>query len=336
MDLLLILLLCLASLQRVQGQIQNLYEVSGTVKVNPQRVTMAGFSSGAIFAHQFHVIHSSLLRGVGLLCGGLYGTFNGSIWEAPARTRPATVDVPAVQDEVRARANKGEIESLDHLENSKVFIFHGKLDRVIRAGNSDKVNQFYQGFLSDAANIRMVRGPYMVHIWPTAIDTNSDRCDAVGLPYFDNYIRNCQYDVIGDMLQHFYGPPSVELAAEEPSSILRRFNQSMFTDATSLMDTVGTIYIPSRCQEEGAECGLHLVLHGCFQGRQAIGDVLATKTEHFYWADVYNVILVFPQIVSSRRNSGSCWDVEGYTGPDYDIKHGKQVEAVKGIIEAFL
>merc|ERR1712227_473911 len=37
--------------------------------VNPNSITLGGFSSGAAFATQFHVGYSSFVKGVGLWCG---------------------------------------------------------------------------------------------------------------------------------------------------------------------------------------------------------------------------------------------------------------------------
>src|SRR6187549_1547401 len=36
-------------------------------------VTVSGLSSGAFFAHQFHVAFSSLVKGAGIVAGGPYG-----------------------------------------------------------------------------------------------------------------------------------------------------------------------------------------------------------------------------------------------------------------------
>ncbi|CAG0900103.1 unnamed protein product [Cyprideis torosa] len=40
--------------------------------IDPKSVTISGFSSGGAFAHQFHVIHSSLVNGVGVFGGATY------------------------------------------------------------------------------------------------------------------------------------------------------------------------------------------------------------------------------------------------------------------------
>ena len=41
-------------------------------KLGPAGVTVSGISSGAFFAHQFHVAYSGLVKGAGMVAGGLY------------------------------------------------------------------------------------------------------------------------------------------------------------------------------------------------------------------------------------------------------------------------
>src|SRR4051794_41269407 len=41
-------------------------------KLDPGGVTVSGISSGAFFAHQFHVAYSGLVKGAGMVAGGLY------------------------------------------------------------------------------------------------------------------------------------------------------------------------------------------------------------------------------------------------------------------------
>src|SRR3954467_11878831 len=41
--------------------------------LEPGSVTVSGISSGAFFAHQFHVAYSSLVTGAGIVAGGPYG-----------------------------------------------------------------------------------------------------------------------------------------------------------------------------------------------------------------------------------------------------------------------
>jgi hypothetical protein len=41
-------------------------------KLDPGSVTVSGLSSGAFFAHQFHIAYSSFVKGAGMVDGGLY------------------------------------------------------------------------------------------------------------------------------------------------------------------------------------------------------------------------------------------------------------------------
>jgi hypothetical protein len=42
------------------------------VKLDPTAITVSGISSGAFFAHQFHVAFSGLVKGAAMVAGGLY------------------------------------------------------------------------------------------------------------------------------------------------------------------------------------------------------------------------------------------------------------------------
>src|SRR5262249_28458180 len=42
-------------------------------KLDARAITVSGISSGAFFAHQFHIAYSGLVKGVGMVAGGPYG-----------------------------------------------------------------------------------------------------------------------------------------------------------------------------------------------------------------------------------------------------------------------
>src|SRR6188472_1210286 len=48
-------------------------EKLGSYPVDPARVSISGISSGAFMANQFHIAHSALIMGAGIVAGGLYG-----------------------------------------------------------------------------------------------------------------------------------------------------------------------------------------------------------------------------------------------------------------------
>src|SRR4051812_37555001 len=45
----------------------------GSYPVDANKVSISGISSGAFMANQFHVAHSALIMGAGMVAGGLYG-----------------------------------------------------------------------------------------------------------------------------------------------------------------------------------------------------------------------------------------------------------------------
>src|SRR3954471_7708961 len=45
----------------------------GSYPVDPAKVSISGISSGAFMANQFHIAHSDLIMGAGIVAGGLYG-----------------------------------------------------------------------------------------------------------------------------------------------------------------------------------------------------------------------------------------------------------------------
>ncbi|MDR3323541.1 MAG: PHB depolymerase family esterase, partial [Zoogloeaceae bacterium] len=59
------------------------------LKADAKNVTVSGLSSGAFMAVQFHVAHSSVVRGVGVLAGGPYYCAQGSAgWAIPSCMSP--------------------------------------------------------------------------------------------------------------------------------------------------------------------------------------------------------------------------------------------------------
>ncbi|CAG0898734.1 unnamed protein product, partial [Cyprideis torosa] len=245
-----------------------------TTTVDRSKVTIGGFSSGACFAHQFHIIHSKTISGVGL----------------------------------------------------------------VASRNSVNVKRVYRAFLP-RSDIQLTLRRGVSHVWPTTLSQNDNVCFGFafqqilsgGIPY-----RNCGYDTVYHMFTHLYGPTTAARPAA-PSGVLRQFDQTPFNPVLSAMDSIGTVYIPEQC-ENGATCKLHFGLHGCQHGRSNIGDVIATNTEYMLWADVWDVILVFPNVKNTALpiNPAGCWDVMSYTGLNYSVRSGKQVRAVKAMMDTFL
>ena len=103
------------------------------------------------------------------------------------------------------------------------------------------------------------------------------------------------------------------------------------------MDSSGYLYVPRACTTGAGNhfkinndddnlknnfqaCKLHVVLHGCSQGKYLIGTIFADKTGYNQVADANNIIILYPQAKSSLlTNPNGCFDWWGYTNANYGI-----------------
>ena len=100
------------------------------------------------------------------------------------------------------------------------------------------------------------------------------------------------------------------------------------------MNETGFVYVPSACAA-GATCNVHVVFHGCNQTIEQIGNAFYTRTGYNEWADTNNLLILYPQTKqnSAQSNSGGCWDIWGLDDPNYHTKQGRQMLAIKGMID---
>ena len=162
------------------------------------------------------------------------------------------------------------------------------------------------------------------------------------------------YDQPWAILSHIYGQLGAKAASLSAKPI--RFDQREFAPRDTGMDETGYIYIPSSCQNAAANtCKLHIVFHGCSQGANVkhVDDDVFTKVGYNEWADSNNIIVLYPQLSDPQLSlsdptmglltsfSGhnmtlslpACWDWTGYTGPNYQIKTGKQLSAIRAMVD---
>jgi poly(3-hydroxybutyrate) depolymerase len=73
---------------------------------------------------------------------------------------------------------------------------------------------------------------------------------------------------------------------------------------------------------------LHIVLHGCEQARETMGDAFIKESGFARYADTNRLVILFPQIAASVVNPGGCWDWWGYSDIDYLSKDAPQIQAI--------
>jgi len=206
----------------------------------------------------------------------------------------------------------------------KYLFFSGKLDSVINQGVSEKLKSYYTYFV-DKKNIITQFNISCEHAFITK-DYGS-QCKVLGSPY----INNCNFDLAGTMLQHFYADlisPVNNYSINNIFSIDQtQFVPFPYTAVGSSLSNTAYLYIPSMCQKK-KNCQVHIALHGCKQTVNDIGNVFYTKSGYNEWAEANNIIIIYPQVISSVLNPEGCWDWFGYTGMNYATKYAPQMATI--------
>ena len=335
--------------------------------IDPAKISISGISSGAFMANQVHLAHSELIMGAGLIAGGLYGCavwrideagqrLDATISRALDRCMAARGSLEPVDTYLRhavTLAGAGWIDPLSGLAGDKVYLFTGRADRVVSPNTVARAAEVYravgiedqdlllQRFLDDPPS-RAGAG----HAWVT--DDCCQPCEAEGSPF----INDCGYDQSGALLRHIYG--DLRPKAETLGGSLITYPQAEFAPAGEAavhgLGDHGLAYVPAACAA-GETCALHVVLHGCRQSVEFLGESFATRIGINEWADSNGIVVLYPQASRVERavldiaypdrffrnalavNPRGCWNWWGYAYDDrFALKDGAQVSAVYRMI----
>ena len=305
--------------------------------------SVSGISSGAFLAVQFHVAHSSIVRGAGIIAGGPYYCAENSSSRATRNCMKPDADHP-VPDAARlksltdALARSGAIDDPARLQNSRVWLFSGKADAVVEQPVMDALFRYYRSYLEGE---RIVYKNDLDAGHAMVTESYGKACSYNGPPFMDD----CDYDAAGALLAHIYGPlnpPSAESGGRFVEFDQREFLPDGDAHAHSLADS-GMAYVPAAC--ESGRCRVHVALHGCLQHRDQVGDAFYGHAGYNRWADTNAMIVLYPQTVARYGwgwpfwnfnvvwNPNACWDWWGYDGADYHTRNGVQVKAIRGMLD---
>src|SRR5215469_10365519 len=211
-------------------------------KLDPSGVTVSGISSGAFFAHQFHIAYSGLVKAAGLVAGGPHGC---------AHNADGKIDDPA------------------NLATSRVWVFHGNKDTAVPQPTIEALTAFYRFMGVPAANIQVVDGPDAQHGMPIdalpPVGTGRPHCD----PPEPSFLVKCDYGAAEELLPDLY--PGGASAAGAATGRIVRFDQTPFfdaEDASTSLNKFGYLYVPQACENDAPSagpCHLHVAFHGCEQ-----------------------------------------------------------------------
>lgn len=315
--------------------------------VDRSQISVSGLSSGGFMAVQFDVAYSASLKGVGVIAGGPFDCAQGSITTATTVCSctgligcmgSADTNLPQLIGITDQDAQEGRIDPTSDLANQRVWMFSGTGDTVVPQRVMNDLQSYYNHYVT-AANVLYKNDLSAQHAMPTESFGNS--CQTLG----DPYINDCHFDAAGALLQWLYGTLNPRNTGQLNGSLIQ-FDQGEFlSNPTSHdLDSTGWAYVPSACA--GAQvCKLHVVFHGCqqYQGHQyfspdqglvTFGTTYVQHTGYNEWADTNNIIVLYPQATADfARNPNGCWDWWGYDDPNYSVKSGAQMAAVKAMID---
>ncbi len=310
------------------------------------QTTVSGLSAGAYMAGQFHLAHSRIVKGAGLVAGGPWACAQSAFAKVMPGPGQTLINLslaingcmlnrlgawripnpPRLAGRARKLAKSGGIDALENIASDRIYIYSGSADRVVVPQIADFTAEFYRQVGIDAKAIKQVRGKGAGHAFVT-LDQGGE-CKTTKTPF----IVDCDYDQAGVILRHLRGPAARPPA--KPSGEVIIFDQTEFTRDLkgSGLAREGALYVPEACAGRSG-CGVHIVFHGCSQNRRSVGDSAITKTGYLRWADAHRVVVLFPQVTDSPVNPKGCWDWWGYTGDNFLTKSGPQIRAVRRMLK---
>ena len=301
------------------------------------RVAVVGLSSGAYMAAQAQLAYPELFPNAAIVAGGPYGCAGGKLDAALGscmKGMPAP-DVAALVANAGKRSAAGQIGALQDLAHAHVYLLHGRDDALVAPAVAEAGAKFYQQLRDTTPGLQAMQvhddgqRPF-AHNLPVA--ASGDDCDKSVAPY----LGHCGFDAAGEIFAQMFGQPAH--AASKARGELRTFDQDALrpAGADALLASTGYVYLPPDCAA-GKPCGLMVAFHGCKQNADAVGEAFVKDAGFNRWADVYDVAVLYPQTRASFAplNPQACWDWWGYSGTDYDTRHGVQlrwlVDAVRAL-----
>jgi poly(3-hydroxybutyrate) depolymerase len=338
-------------------------EPLGRFPVDPGQVSVAGISSGAFMANQLHIAHSADIMGAALIAGGLYGCAaidakSDGVWSLAAQATGPCMTMPSQLEKisfykslVKTLAAKGWIDPPANLARSKIYIFTGGSDEVVNSETIEKARDLYAALGAPAGNIvfenRSGPAARAGHSWVTKDFGGS--CSANARPYIDD----CDYDQAETELKTIYGQ-DLQPAATALSGRIVAFDQTEFVPGKAAtangLSNTGYLYTPKECEQRAPKpCRLQVVLHGCQQSAETLGDEFYTKIGVNEWADANRIIVLYPQAhattiadlppqewiaAGSNANPNGCWNWWGHAeDTQYLTKKGVQVDAIWKMVQ---
>ena len=302
---------------------------------DPSQSTVSGISSGGFMAVQMHVAYSASFKtGAAIFAGGPFYCTQGSVSTAQGacmNALPSGPDTATSISTTNSYASAGSIDATSNLTTTKVYMWSGTSDTVVKQAVMDALKTYYLNWVP-SANIIYDNTHAAGHAWisPDA----SASCSAQA----DPYMNNCSTDAEQTFLTQMYGTLNAKNTGTLSGSYIE-FDQSEFFDdknpAAHSVANTGWLYVPSSCAANKA-CKVHIAYHGCVQYYGKVGNKFVTQSGINEWADTNNIIVVYPQTIASNSNPSNpngCWDWWAYDDTNFAKKTGRQMLMSKRILD---
>ncbi|MFO0324479.1 MAG: PHB depolymerase family esterase [Burkholderiales bacterium] len=297
------------------------------LNIDRAQTTVSGISSGGYMAVQLHVAYSGRFsRGVAAIAGGPYNCAENSVLNGVIRCLGKTeIPVDTLVKTTQEWAQEGLIDPLANMSNSRVYVFSGANDSVVKPTTSTSLVSYYQRFVTPANVVHKQDVP-AEHGWVS--DDSGNACSSKDAPY----INNCGFDLAGALLQHLYGTLQPRRAGVLQGRLITFEQTGFIADASKDwgLGERGMAFVPKSCSD-GAQCRIHVALHGCKQNLSEVGDAFARNAGFNRWADTNNIVVLYPQTGKGATNG--CWDWWGYASKDYAKKNAPQMQAIVAMID---
>lgn len=299
------------------------------LEADPKRLYIAGLSSGAYLAHQIHLAYPAEVLGIASFAGGPYQCAEKGVSAALFNCMQISRGAPKAETSLKAMqvaAKEGLLGDLTQLKNSKAFVYFSEADEVINPQVSQALYESYAQL--DLAALKLHTLPKAGHGLPT--DNQGVACDATASPY----VNACGFNAAQVSLDFLDDQPATSLSKAKAKEVnqtaeLHSFGQQRFNPDIKSLASEGYYFVPESCASE--KCGVLVVLHGCEQAHQAVGEDFMRLSGFLAEAEKRNLIALFPQTKKSLANPKGCWDWWGYESSLYATNKGPQLEAIRNM-----
>ena len=284
-------------------------------------------------AVQLQVAYSDSIIGAGVVAGGPYYCAANTRQFVPIcmGQEPFVPPNPMLMvNAAKSFATAHQIAPLSNLRHSRVYVFSGTHDSVVRQPAVDATVSFFQQAGVAKDNLHYENQVPAGHAVITPSFGND--CSATATPYISNCnVGEKSYDQAGALLSHIYG--DLNSRADKPTGQIVAFDQRAYAATATAMADTGHLYVPKSCTAGGARCKVHVAMHGCRQSAESVKNQFYTNAGYNNWADNNNILVLYPQVNKSPSNPEGCWDWWGYTGPNYANKSSPQMKAIMAMVK---